>query len=92
MIKKRRLAESQAPPLQLNQFLPYPKDHLLLDRNVDTRIVRPSTQLSKQPLRNFRCSDTYDKEINVYGASTSRRASKNFSGLGTCIGVSYQFQ
>jgi hypothetical protein len=30
------MAESQAPLSQLNQFLPYLKDHLLLDRNVDT--------------------------------------------------------
>jgi hypothetical protein len=35
------VAETQAPLLQLNQFFPYLKDHLLLDKNVDTLIIKP---------------------------------------------------
>jgi hypothetical protein len=35
------MAESQAPLSQLNQFLPYLKDHLLLDKNVDALIIEP---------------------------------------------------
>jgi ApaG protein len=42
--KKRRLAESQAPLSQLNQNFPYPKDHLLLDKNVDARIIKRFAQ------------------------------------------------
>jgi hypothetical protein len=38
------VAESQAPLSRLNQFLPYLKDHLLLDRNVDTLIIKPFTR------------------------------------------------
>src|SRR5882757_3365695 len=38
------MAESQAPLLQLNQFLPYLKDHLLLDKNVDGSIIKPFIQ------------------------------------------------
>jgi hypothetical protein len=42
--KERRMAESQAPLLQPNQFVVYLRDHLLLDKNVDALIIKPFVQ------------------------------------------------
>src|ERR1700692_2910805 len=44
--KERRLAESQTPPLQLNQFFVYLRDHLLLDKNVDILSINYKTIFS----------------------------------------------
>jgi hypothetical protein len=38
--KERRAADSHAPLSQLNQLFVYLRDHLLLDRDVDTLIVK----------------------------------------------------
>jgi hypothetical protein len=37
--KERRMVESQAPLLQINQFFVYLRDHLLLDKSVDAFIL-----------------------------------------------------
>ena len=54
--KKRGAWEkSQAPPLQLNQFFVYLRDHLLLDKNVDSLIINYKSIYSNSLLTIFCC-------------------------------------
>ena len=46
--KKRRMAESHAPPLQMVQLFVYLRDHLLLGKNADTDIIKPDPVISSR--------------------------------------------
>ena len=48
MKKERRMAESHAPLLQMDQFVVYLRDHLLIDKNVGIDIIKPIPAISSR--------------------------------------------